>query len=1554
VSSPTFLAPQTSTAAGPQTGAIGPQTGATGPQTGALGTSAQVDTGQQLNQLIAQQAAAEQQKEQQPDKSGTGWSWNLFQDVGQVWHDVETHTIAPALHAMNWLTTNLVERPITTAELYAGHMLYQSGTGNPNYSILQGSNWQKAWNDSATVSPTEGLVLAADANRGSGTALQSIINQFPGPVLRATDPLDKGVQKAFGTAYDPMDKTTQTVGTFDPYATQNRAFRMGGDFALDWFANPVNKAAKLADVAKLATGARVLKTDTQAQALAKLNSPASQQFNEWAMGKTIAEIANHPIVKGSGTVLNANVNKMAALIADAKSPEEIGLIRQVAAGIVGPSEAASTVASIAAATASTSAAALDRLATVNKNTAFQVVNALLPRDLGMKFALMPGSEADRGAFLEQALQVNAKMAQEDINANADRWKQIVDLRASYQGATKSTQLTNRLAELRGQFKYANTRDVDGVFHIRNAYYNLPVRFYQGLVDRTPGLLNHRDDHAVDQVRAWLNKSSSLTPDEKIAHVQAYATATPADRAHVWNTIENRVYKQVGDKYGLDSDAMSNLLQTTRTRAGYYTRAAVSRAFGETKLPNGESHAIIPSAESAVILHPMLITQLEAGAQPMANLKNLENALDRMDKTGLLSTVRNTGQHGKDLLYTLLDKVYGIWKPLSLMTGHRVYNHVGDDGLRGASLLGGAATVDNLSSGAANFLYNRYAQLSNNQVVRNLLASRDKTVTDARAAYEGIAARYKSQKVWNAGDIPDELLVTPEKVAAAKQAWQNAKNAKLPEILDKHRLGEGTFKIPGSNLTYDEAFAGSDYMRYATSSHQAFMSTVDEAADLHQGAATVARSRNFAPIRAVDNLDRHTAAYVHYIRNQLMPDPVAKQIVQGKDLNAVAEWLSKSAQGQAHIRALHIGDPNDWVDTLAEMVKTYLPFDGMRDEAIAGKFNTKTIENYMPSANQRPDIVADITATLHGGDQTVGVFKKTVDTLMKWTGTLPDDIMVRHPVFNSLYKARMTDRVQSVIAQTGRDVMKGDELNTLSMAAMKAARNDMRNVLYDVSRFNDMGHTLRFISPFFNAWWNAMSSWSKLIVENPGLLARGYAAKRALWEAPFAIDTTTGQPSTKDTPLENVAFVTHMPFGLGKKLGGLGDIPISAKSFVSPTYVDSIGNPGFGPLVSVPLNQYVLSHPELLRSSVVKGVLNNMVDKQSLQQLLPSAVTDMGQLLDIFSGSPTDSSNMAKNMYSLWQEQTYDYYNGKRASKPQWSDIENQAAFLTVMDLFVNRMMPLGFKPARSHEYLVQEYRNMQSQDPANATQNFYDKHGAAAMVFTQGLSTDPSGIAATVGASAVVNKYTSLLSKHPELGGVIVGPEGNGNYDQAAYNWQVAKGLRKMLSPQEAASHAMINMGWAAYGKATAAIQAQAQAQGFASYKDAGARQLRDQLTAWVGQLGDPNSPAYNPDWYGNYTSFNQNAYEDRISALLTIAQDKALLSNPHRSDIRSLQAYSQLRDWTYAQLQANGGGNLQTAKNSSIAQQYDQQVSQMIQADTKFAQLYERYLAKDDWKEPV
>lgn len=1497
-----------------------------------------------MQQQVSQQQATTQPQAQGPDKSH-GWSLtNPFQDIGQVWHDVETHTVSPIFHATHWLYENAVARPLSTMMMYQAHQI-TSG----NMSFFQGSNWAKSWNTSAHISPGQALVIDMTdspiiARYGQG---YNPAEMSQGPGIRFIDPLDDAQR-----------------GKFQSWASNQWGGKIStgsADAAIGWYGDPTQHLTKATKFVKAIKDVPVSRADTEAQAVNKLNAPASKRFDTWAVGKPISQIAEHPLVKGATSRLNPYRYQMAALIAGAKSSDDVNLIRQVAAGLrtstdVVARRAGDNLDQVAGQVTS-SDKALDKMAQTNQDLAVQASNLFMPPETMEKYALSASSSDEKSQFLQKASQMKAHAAQVAFDADPETANQILQLHGAMRGRTTTNAITNRLAELRGNMKYRNTRNTDGLSFWQKNFYNFPVRIYQGLTDRVEGLINHREDDAVEVARSWLNKSTILTAEDKNDLISRYASALPPDRQRVWNDVENEVYNKVGAEYGIEPDLMQRVLTSTRaTASGYFDALAKGRAYGTVPIAN-EEHAVLPTADSEVILHPKLITQLEQGAVPMANLKTLENALEQASRTDMLDKIVRSGYNVGDQILNLLEKVYGIWKPMSLITGHRAYNHIGDDWLRGAARLGAMTTINNAAEGGANFLRNMYARATKNQVVRNIEATHEVATAHAKAEYEGLKAQWKSQQ--GVKNIPDDLKIKNEDVVAKRAAYTQMKNLKLDYIPPIHRLGTGTFKIAGSNLDWTEAFGGpnGDWARLWTSSHPTWGSLVDDAAHRTHSIMTAIRTRNFGTIRAVDDVARHTRAYVHYVRNQLMPDPVGKMIVQGRDLNDVARWLATTSQGHAHMKALHIGDVNDHVNTVAEMVKTYLPYDGMRDDAAAGKFNASTIEAHMPNPGSRPDIHANINTMVHGGDPLQDMFKRSVESIMKWTGTMPDDIMVRHPVFNSLYKSRLTDDVQSWMAKTGESTISNDMVNLLQRNAMLGARKDMQGLVYDVSRFNDLGHTLRFVSPFFNAWFNAMTSWSKLFMENPTLLSRTYQAKRLLWNQPFipAMDATTGKKADTNTPWDNTVFMVHLPKGLSQSLGGLNTVPIDAKTFISPTYLDSIGNPGFGPLVAVPANQIVKDHPSLMNDAVVRSMLNNIVDKNSLSQLLPSGARDMGTLSQILMGAPDSTQDYANTAWALYQEQMYDYLNGQRTEKPNWSDVQTQAKYLTVVDLVANRLMPLGFKPSAGHEALIDQYRQMQADDPKNARQNFYDKYGPAGMMYTQSLNTDPSGIPATVGASQAVKRYSSLLAQFPELGAVIVGPEGNGNFDQMAYDWQVANGLRQKLSPQDAAKQAMINIGWAQYGKVHAGAMAQLAARGLTNLNSPAARDIKAQVTNLVTQLGDPqDQQMYNPYWYANYTSFNQNDYQNRIDSLLQIAQDKTLLANPMRSDIRSLQAYSQLRDETFAALQKRTSHSLKAASNFDIAKSYDEGVAALMHDDTKFGQLYERYLAKDDFKEPT
>lgn len=1540
----------------PQSGLAGPGSALAGPGTAPGGpTTAPVDANQvanqqQLDAITAAQMQSDQQKEKQKDTS-KGWTnpfgglLNPFQDIGQIWHDVESHTVAPAFHLAAWATTNLVKRPITTAMLVAGHREY-AASHHENDSWFQSSVWGQAWDQSAHISPGRATILAANDASIPGVSENTTWGDTTGH--RYVDPMDIQAREAYMN-----DKN-------NPLHPGMNLASGGMDAGVDWYGDPVNHLTKLSDAIKVAKAGPILRTDTSAERIAKLNNPSSLQFSQdVAAGKIpFNELAEHPLVRGTREAPNPLPNQAAALMAGMKTPEQVQLVRQVLAGVP---EAGAYVAGVASQNAEGAAAAMDKLSGINLDAVYQAANMVTPIEQGMQYALTAGSDAEREDFLQKVSQLKAKAAQAQLDLDPETAYRIAQLFDLQRNVTKTNAITDKLAQLRGGFKYANTRDAPIVHVVHNALYNYPIRVYQSLTDRVPGLINHGADNAVEYVRTWLNKSSTLTPEQKIEYTQKYAGATQADRQRTWNDIENSVYKNVGDSFGLTPDTMSKILTTTRKKNQSIYQAIRSRAYGDVKLPDGTSTTVFPSDDESIILHPQFITQIEQGAMPLANLKQLETALTRMQDTGVLAPLRSSYQNGKDALASILDQVYGIWKPAALITGHRAYNHIGDDFLRGVAKIGGLASINNLAEGTANFLHNTYARLSKNMIAGNMMGQHEQAVGIAKATYEGLLNQHLTQKKMGLSNFAPADRVTRQMVNDKKAVYQALRDMKFDFIPKIHRLGEGTFTIPGAG-TWDEAMGGpnGDHVRYMTSSHPTSMALLDGTSTMLHSTQVRMRGSNFATLKYTDNPERHTAAYVHVVRNQALPDPVVKQLLQGRSMDDVSSWITNTPQGRNYAKALHVGDPDHKVNDIASWINKYLPEQGMRDDALAGKFSAKTLDRYMPDGGARPEINANVNALVLGGDGPTNFLRKASDGIMNLTGTMPDDILVRHPLYNSLYKARLTDHVQSWMGATGEKITNQGIRDLMVQQAHLGARKDLQNLVYDVSRFNDAGHTLRFISPFFNAWFNALQSWSSLLIQNPSLLARGYQAKELLWNSPFTVDNRTGQKATPDTPWDQTSFVFHMPKGLANSLigpAGLTDVPIDAKTLISPTYLDSIGNPGFGPLAAIPANEIVKADPNMMNNPIMRSMLNNMVDKNSLQQIMPTGLTDMSSLADLLVGRPEDAKNFANTAWSIYQEQQWDYANGQRQQPPQWDDVKSLAWYVTAIDMFANRLSPLGFKPSPTHQPVHDEYQRMlnNGESVQQAQHDIYTKYGKAGMAFTQSLATNPSGIPATVGASGLAKKYSAILQQYPELGAVIVGPNGNGNFDQMAYDWQVAEGIRQKLTPEQAAQQAQINTGWAQYGNVLAAAQAKLQARGLTSLNSPAARDIKASITNFVSSTGDPNNHEFfNQAFYDDYNGYNPAHYESRMQNLLKIANEPALLGNATRSDIRGLQAYSQLRDLTYAALQSRHNKTLGAAGNGDIAMGYDRQVAELMQKYTGFAQLYDRYLRKDDWKEPM
>lgn len=1497
----------------------------------------------------------------QPSHSGGGGLFGFIDKaakaVGSFAGDVidKIPGAQPVMAGLNRVYTDVVSHPLSTLMQISNMATFQHR--GPGY-FFQPSSWTQAWQQANHISPGQEVILAF--NNGGAEGLWNV-----------------------GTKIDPS-KQDQVQALFQRNSAAS-VFSGATDALTRAYTDPVSIASKFGAARVSAFKNAPIRSGSAAEIETRLSSRGGQRLIN-----QVAAAHNTPTPFTAISKLKAVQSSpqsyalTQALHAAGPDTAKISQVLKVAMGDQGAlDELANDTQALeafkAAGQASNGPLTLSQHlpAVPGQLAAMRLSQIMHPSDLNLKSALSDMSPSEFDQWFSTPAKLKSDHAQMLLATKLDELNNYKAVASSLLDRTTGdmglipakTKAAAALSPRPLSGFLADVRDhpTNFVQQIVGHSADPLIRVYHSLSDSRPTQLVDFGDMqtAIPQLRSFLNTSSILEPAEKDAMLNDFATALKNGKGEAqttFNKIERSVMQKTVDYFGLTPEAGNEIYSEFAARRGLYTQGVISRAYGALTGPEGEQMAVFPSHDaSQVIVDPYLETQLAHGALPMADMRDYEDALRRMDNTGILDHVRTVGDAGHKMLTDSLENFYGLWKPVSMLTGHRVFNHVGDDFARSVVKIGGLAAAQNAAQGTWNLLRNATRPLTKNKTVRNLTGQWEQEVHDLQSSYDSLKTRYMAQQQQIAAGlkVADPNRISGEAVAQARQAVADKRAQPPTGIPPKHRLGEGTFRVPGTNLEYPEIFGGIDgpYLRQMLSANHTMSELFDRASSNDYNAMQTLADHDV--ITPSDGPKVHGTAILRYINNQLRNDPVAKMAYAGKTDTEISNWMKSTAEGRQRMKDMHIGNPRDNIEMVRDAIAKYLPTQYSRDIAFTRPFKPEDLQHVWPNASARPSVSGNMALLTHTGGPQAKFLQHYVSKLIQITGGMPDDILVRHPMANELYKSNITRLVNQAIGK-GQEVKVGSEAyQALHKQAIAATKVTMQKTLYDTSRFVDAGRTLRFAIPFFNAWHNALSSWSHLIVQNPQLIARGLEAKHALWNAPFAVDTTTGQRANDNTPIDNLAFVMHMPKGLAKSvgLGDMSDVAVSAKTVVSPTYADSIGSPGFGPLVQVPVNHLVKEDPGLLNNPYVAQILGGQLNKNDLMSLLPSAATQTGGLLSaagITTGSPQDAATLANLKWTLYQEQYYDYMAGKRSKPPNWNDIGNQALWLSAITGIVNRLMPLGFKPQDQYKFLTDQYQQMYQQDPKHADENFYDKYGTAGFIYTQSLGKNVAGVAPTMGAISSYEANKSLIKAHPELGSLIVGPDGNGAFNDLAYKWEIANGLRTKLSPEEAAKQNAANLGWVQYDKINANIQAQLTSRGLTSVNQSGAEDLKSLKNTFINATNNPSSKYYNPDWYTSYGSFNSNQYETRLQAIAQIAQDQTLLANPLRSDIRSLNQWVQYRDVIYEALQQRDSKSITSSSNQDLANWWDYWMSNLQQNDTKFGPLYARYLEKDNFKAPL
>lgn len=724
-----------------------------------------------------------------------------------------------------------------------------------------------------------------------------------------------------------------------------------------------------------------------------------------------------------------------------------------------------------------------------------------------------------------------------------------------------------------------------------------------------------------------------------------------------------------------------------------------------------------------------------------------------------------------------------------------------------------------------------------------------------------------------------------------------------------------------------------------------------------------------------------------INHQIMQDDLAVQAVKGASADDMARWLVSTPAGRAYRKRLGIkyDTPERIAQAVWHEVDEYMPAgSGVREAAVSGEADIDYLTE-LAKTGVYPQYVhsSQLGESLAGSNSASRATDRVIDWWYKWAASLPADKMSRHPLFNQLYEGHARALVGQEMKQ-GVKVTQADA-DRLAETARRLALKDTRKLVFDIAHRSDVGHALRFMSPFYAATTEAWQRWARIIADRPQTV--GYAS--IFFNAPLSqgwAQDQDGNRIAKDGTVQTVDDKGNMvrrfvPKGermimvrvpkwlpdseIGKTLGmdPGGKWLVSQDSMNLITQGDPWFNPGTGPVVSIPASLLVKDKPkaaEMLRHLGVLpfGPTPGGVGDTLAQQSLPAYARNFLTAWD------SSDERYQRIKLQIMQRAAYEHANlGK--PMPSAKEIADQTRNYWLFSAATAFTQPFATQRADKYQFYRDQYNNLRRKDPLKADEAFLERFGESYFTFAQATTDNEGGVPATMKAVELQKKYGGLIAKNPELAALIIGPEGNGPFSPEAYTYQLttplipggAEAQRTRLSADEAMSENQKRLGWAKFTQLNNAITAQLHSAGFDSFEDEGAEQFKKMKSAVSKVLGDPllpdgsQNPYYNDQWSRDFYTVDPKRYDRLIPALTSVANSE-LSQLKGRSDLRVLKQYLSYRQAVNQLLaqrgDAGGPRSLKAKANADLASVWNRVVDSLVESDTSFGDLYHRYLSRD------
>lgn len=1149
-----------------------------------------------------------------------------------------------------------------------------------------------------------------------------------------------------------------------------------------------------------------------------------------------------------------------------------------------------------------------------------------------------------------------------------------------------------------------------------------VKVYRGFQDVRPNYYLKLDDpESYRHVDAILRDVKGVDSATRGQLVGDYLKASVKDRPIILQNIENSVVRTMAERAGVTPDVANKLYKDFFSRRG-----AVSSGNIYTTAQRADGTDInfvrVGSDTSREVVSPLLKSNL-AENWVMTDFGRMGKLLNRSGKAlerllredpGILDSVARGKIHATENTREISEALNSLWKFSQLARPGYMPRAIGDELLGQLAALGPMMMAARITEGTKNVGMKVLDRTMRGGWMHEQRAADDLVMKymDGNVIEMSTTISKNEQRLAAMNDRMANAS-TPAKRRAIRRDYDNLmhENRNLTEELTSVRnsrgevanrlANSGTRNINISGRTFEGALEGTPGAMFK--SMLSASTTINNL--MGRGSSNMllrSRSVDWAPITAAMDEGKHIEAWLRDLTHQIRNDDLAMMRVNGATPEKMADWLRNDPAGRAfrreHPRQTQL--PEELASDVAAHVDHYLPEEMLGREDIIRLLNEekltgKELKNSL-KPSERPSVHAEQLGLALGNMNSAGgrlgaSMDNVMSTFYKVMNELPAQHLSRNPLFAQLYRSHLKDTVKNWDKRGGATHLTPDQYSTLENAARKLALRDTKALVFNMDYEARIAYALRFMAPFFGAQLEAWTRWSRIVADKPQILARAALAYQAPARAGlattydgdhvdgygYATNSETGEKYKVDKSEQfvNLPIPEDMKPALAGAMGmDVTDLRIPLNSLNLVLQNEPAFSPGFGPLVQVPVNEFITGgklgpmeyEGQYQYGDLVQelGILPFGPSKDSSEMLTPT------WMQRFFHADDESSKEYIGNFTLIMNTEMWRYENGGRDTKPTAKEIQDKArkyTFFTALSSYISPFKPDFKNPL---QFYMDAYKKIQQTGIEDPQKAFLDKYGDSMWMFTSALSKTNSGLPPTMGGVKIQQKYQDLIDTldDPSLARLIEGGMTGDEFSKTAYVYQLTNEIqtgsgimgRQKLSPQEAMDRQEADRGWFQFNKAMTGLQAKLFDRGLTSFEDDGAEDLQKMRAGYISVLSKPEingSPNkyYNEQWSKQYLTVDPLRMDRKIADMRKIVSDPGLqqLANAGmRTDIGSLAMYIQQRDTINKALairkSRGGSSDINAQVNEDLRRTMAGYSDALIESDTRFGELHNRFLHSD------